>query len=433
MNIFIHYLDKELLDMYTTSYYSEKIIEKVILSIKVALLLIENDEYIYVPASNYFESQLAKDVLDAFGDIIDLNFVKLISSSNSLNEFIEKKKIVYPSLYSAEQIEEENNKIIEKNVPGIWTQRSNSATNDIIIDWKKNIDSSRWSSLYKESNYRKISTFEKDMENIPKKLKNKAFVVEHVYPELNLNPARERESKGIINREISRSYISSFLKEYDAVCFSNFFLMPQADIILPRGYEHINYEMLIRKLAGTPYEGKSLYSYINDCDNYSLMLLREKCVLKDAQDIKKLKKKEEKRMETFIVHGHDEIAKLGLKNYIQNTLGIGEPIILSEKASGGMTIFEKFEKYSTDCNLVFVLLTPDDSGTSEEKKRARQNVIFELGYFYGKLGRKSGRVLLLHKGNLELPNDLSGIVYINIDNGIEAAGEDIRREIKDLI
>ena len=116
MNIFIHYLDKELLDMYTTSYYSEKIIEKVILSIKVALLLIENDEYIYVPASNYFESQLAKDVLDAFGDIIDLNFVKLISSSNSLNEFIEKKKIVYPSLYSAEQIEEENNKIIEKNV-----------------------------------------------------------------------------------------------------------------------------------------------------------------------------------------------------------------------------------------------------------------------------------------------------------------------------
>lgn len=72
--------------------------------------------------------------MDAFGDIIDLNFVKLISSSNSLNEFIEKKKIVYPSLYSAEQIEEENNKIIEKNVPGIWTQRSNSATNDIIID-----------------------------------------------------------------------------------------------------------------------------------------------------------------------------------------------------------------------------------------------------------------------------------------------------------
>lgn len=46
---------------------------------------------------------------------------------------------------------------------------------------------------------------------------------------------------------------------------------------------------------------------------------------------------------------------------------------------------------------------------------------------------KSGRVLLLHKGNLELPNDLSGIVYINIDNGIEAAGEEIRREIKDLI
>ena len=57
----------------------------------------------------------------------------------------------------------------------------------------------------------------------------------------------------VINREIRRFYISSFLKEYDADCFSNFFLMPQADTILPRDYEHINYGMLIRKLAGIPY------------------------------------------------------------------------------------------------------------------------------------------------------------------------------------
>ena len=109
-----------------------------------------------------------------------------------------------------------------------------------------------------------------------------------------------------------------------------------------------------------------------------------------------------------------------------------EPIILAEKASGGLTIIEKFEKYAEDCNLIFVLLTPDDQYTENSKSRARQNVIFEMGYFLGKLGRKSGRIILLYKGNLELPNDISGVIYINIDSGIEAAGEQIRREIAAL-
>ena len=109
-----------------------------------------------------------------------------------------------------------------------------------------------------------------------------------------------------------------------------------------------------------------------------------------------------------------------------------EPIILAEKASRGLTIFEKFEKYAKECNLVFVLLTPDDIYSDDGKHRARQNVILEMGYFLGMLGRKSGRVILLYKGNLELPSDLSGLVYINIDKGIKAVGEDIRKEIEDL-
>ena len=137
-------------------------------------------------------------------------------------------------------------------------------------------------------------------------------------------------------------------------------------------------------------------------------------------------------MRTFFVHGHDEEAKLSLKNYIQNTLKMEEPVILAEKASKGLTIIEKFEEYAKECKLIFVLLTPDDKYTDNNNYRARQNVIFEMGYFLGKLGRKSGQIILLYKGKLELPNDISGIIYINIDNGIEAAGEQIRREIENL-
>jgi predicted nucleotide-binding protein len=143
-----------------------------------------------------------------------------------------------------------------------------------------------------------------------------------------------------------------------------------------------------------------------------------------------------KQPSVFIVHGHDETSKLQLKNYLQNVLKLGEAIILHEQPSFGRTIIEKFEQETACVDLVFVLLTPDDkmakAGDPDvEKRRARQNVIFELGYFYGKLHRSRARVILLYKKGVELPSDISGIIYIDISNGIEAAGEELRRELKD--
>jgi predicted nucleotide-binding protein len=87
--------------------------------------------------------------------------------------------------------------------------------------------------------------------------------------------------------------------------------------------------------------------------------------------------------------------------------------------------------------LVFVLLTPDDKAVDPaepdaEKRRARQNVILELGFLLGKLGRESSRILLLHKGSVEIPSDIAGIVYIDVTEGIKSASEDIRRELRAL-
>jgi CheY-like chemotaxis protein len=139
----------------------------------------------------------------------------------------------------------------------------------------------------------------------------------------------------------------------------------------------------------------------------------------------------------FIVHGHDEKTKYELKNYIQNTLRLGEPIILHEQPSLGRTIIEKFEEETRNVDLVFVLMTPDDpiGGAESEtiKWRARQNVVFELGFFFAKLQRKKGRVLVLHKGELDRPSDISGIIYIDITDGIATAGETIRQELRSFL
>jgi hypothetical protein len=135
----------------------------------------------------------------------------------------------------------------------------------------------------------------------------------------------------------------------------------------------------------------------------------------------------------FIVHGHDDRTKLEVKNFLQNRLRLPEPIILHELPSGGRTIIEKFEDAALKVDGAIVLLTPDDEyvmdGSIQELRRARQNVILELGFFMALLGRRSGKVLLLHKGSIELPSDLGGVVYIDISSGIESKGEEIRREL----
>ncbi len=114
----------------------------------------------------------------------------------------------------------------------------------------------------------------------------------------------------------------------------------------------------------------------------------------------------------FIVHGHDGELKQLVARVLEKQ-GI-EPIILSEQANCGATIIEKFEKNS-DVRAAICLFTEDDLGRGKNEKdlkaRARQNVVFEAGYFIGKLGRD--RVILLANKKIEMPSDLSGVVYSN--------------------
>ena len=136
----------------------------------------------------------------------------------------------------------------------------------------------------------------------------------------------------------------------------------------------------------------------------------------------------------FIVHGRDDGAKDTIARFVEH-LGI-QPIILHEQPSRGETIIEKIERYSDDVGFAIVLITPDDVGSleseadDERNPRPRQNVVFELGYFMGKLGRE--RVCALFKGEVETPSDIDGIVYINMD-APGAWKETLCREISAVI
>ena len=135
------------------------------------------------------------------------------------------------------------------------------------------------------------------------------------------------------------------------------------------------------------------------------------------------------KSKVFIVHGHDGEAKQAVARFIEK-LGL-EAIILHEQANSGKTIIEKIEANS-NVGFGIVLYTPCDLGASQEKKdelkpRARQNVVFEHGYLIGKIGRKN--VCALVKSGIETPNDISGVVYIKMDES-EAWKYQVAKEMK---
>jgi predicted nucleotide-binding protein len=123
------------------------------------------------------------------------------------------------------------------------------------------------------------------------------------------------------------------------------------------------------------------------------------------------------KRKVFIVHGRDNEAKQEAGRFVES-LGL-DAIILHEQASAGMTIIEKIEHYSNDADFALILYTACDKGRGMHeskfppKDRARQNVVFEHGYLMAKLGREN--ISALVKGNIETPNDISGVVYVPMD------------------
>lgn len=119
----------------------------------------------------------------------------------------------------------------------------------------------------------------------------------------------------------------------------------------------------------------------------------------------------------FVVHGRDGWAEVAVEALLRKLDLM--PIILHRVAGAGSTIIELLEEHS-NVDFAVVLLTPDDRGYLAEEPgnamaRARQNVVLELGYFVGKVGR--ARVCVLAKSGIELPSDILGVKYVSLDDG----------------
>lgn len=134
------------------------------------------------------------------------------------------------------------------------------------------------------------------------------------------------------------------------------------------------------------------------------------------------------RSRVFVVHGRDDKAKLAVARFLER-IGI-EALILHEQPNAGRTLIVKFQQVAAGADFAVVLVTPDDVGGLDEhalKRRARQNVIFELGFFIGKLGPE--KVCALVGENVEKPSDFDGVVYVSLASG-DGWKLELARELK---
>jgi predicted nucleotide-binding protein len=130
----------------------------------------------------------------------------------------------------------------------------------------------------------------------------------------------------------------------------------------------------------------------------------------------------------FLIHGHDELNLLRLKELLRERWEL-EPIVLSAMAGRGRTLIEKFEQEAQSAIFAIAIMTPDDmiAGESDEYAQARPNVIFELGWFYGRLGRD--RVCILLREGTAIHSDLDGIARLEFKSNVTEVAAELHREL----
>ena len=130
----------------------------------------------------------------------------------------------------------------------------------------------------------------------------------------------------------------------------------------------------------------------------------------------------------FIVHGHNHDILDDLETHLIKTYDI-RPIILTQQPDEGKTIIEKFEHYGKDCAFAFVLVSPDDLVEKNGKQyyQGRPNVLFELGWLYGRYGRN--KVRIIKQKDTQMPSDLNGIIAFNFQSSIKDVLDKIKIDL----
>lgn len=277
-NIFIYHLDYELQELFQLSkvYPYKQIYSCFNLITRMAFLLCKKS--ILIPASNYFESDIAFSILNSLCslNVNKLGTIKLISSSYNLDELLNKKLIQHGNGIKTRGFHYidfiENEKRIY--LPGTMKKRKASASKDIQKAWMSDGGANKLANQIYEivSGDCKASTLEDKLYSVPVKLGKQAYISRYIVPLLRMNQNYNKPINTIINVFITREYIKSFLEEYHAICLKDIPLI-DADIVLPdeEEYNHLSYMDYAKKLYELKYKGTCAMQFIEQCNAEELL------------------------------------------------------------------------------------------------------------------------------------------------------------------
>ncbi|NSK36941.1 5'-methylthioadenosine/S-adenosylhomocysteine nucleosidase [Blautia schinkii] len=281
-NIFIYHLDYELQELFhlTKAYSYKKIYSCFNLVTRMAFLLC--DKSILIPASNYFESNIAFSILNRLCSLSvnKLDTIKLVSSSYNLDELLDKKIIQHGNSIKTDGYHYVDFIENKKNIclPGTMKKRNASASKDIQVAWLKNEGIEVMAKKIYEivSGCHKASAIEDKLFSIPSKLGNQAYISRYIVPLLELGDDYNKPVNTVVNLFITREYIKSFLDEYHAVCLKDIPLI-DAELILPSGkeYNHLSYMDYAKKLYELDYKGIRALDFIEQCSAEELYEYKE--------------------------------------------------------------------------------------------------------------------------------------------------------------
>lgn len=218
-------------------------------------------------------------------------------------------------------------------------------------------------------------------------------------------------------------------------------LKARAVSYLKKNVSEIEGENLEQRTKGSFIMGAYLENLSDEVDMYRAFIMSLAEEIKKHPDeiiVRKIEEKPAPEMEggkmlnsktVFIIHGHDEINLLRLKDALREKWHL-ESIVLKNEADEGRTLIEKFEQEAQRAGFALALFSPDDMVQDAKTQyfQPRPNVVFELGWFYGRLGRKN--VCILSKIGTNIHSDLDGIMRKDFTESVEEKFSELETELK---
>lgn len=276
-DVFVYHLDNELQKLFSLNRYNYDHLYAVLkLATRVAFLIC--NEKVLIPASNYFESDLSFKILNELKEINEIGAIDLISSSHNIVELLSKKvdqhgdNISLPH-YHYRDFLNDSHKII---LPGTLRKRERSSSLDIKAGWYTSINNSEVKNALARLSKDTItaSKYEDILYEVPHKLGNRAFISDYILPLLPIENEKAKNADYILNVFITREYIASFLKEFNAICLKDIPII-DSNSILPKELDdsspYISYIEIANKLKMLKYKGVNALSFVENCSAYELI------------------------------------------------------------------------------------------------------------------------------------------------------------------